>query len=168
MKAHRLLALLTAFLLVGMIWVLAEHVYSAYRIVPDQAIIVASSPPAIIDSGLLPAESSLALPTIEDLHAVIDRPIFSQSRRPVEIAEEVPEPLPAPELEVDLVGVVISRVERFAFVRSRQDNSIIKINEGANVAGWVAIGIGPEYVLFRQGDREQELRLSYKGSEGNG
>ncbi len=167
MKARRTLGLATSLLLAGVIWALAEHAYGIYRLTRDEAIVIAPLP-MMVDGGPLPAEPILALPTIEDLYAIIERPIFSQSRRPVEVIAEVPEPSPAPTLEIDLVGVVIWQTERFAFVRSKQDNSIIKINEGANVAGWVAIGIGPEHVLFRQGDREQELRLSYKSREDNG
>lgn len=168
MKSGQALGIVTSLLLSGVIWALVDHVSGAYRPTPDEDIVISSALPGTNDSGPLPAEPILALPLIEDVYAIIERPIFSQSRRPVEIIAEVPESSPAPTLEIDLVGVVIWQTERFAFVRSKQDNSIIKINEGANVAGWVAIGIGPEHVLFRQGDREQELRLSYKSRDDNG
>jgi hypothetical protein len=161
----RVFAGIASLFLAGAIWVLAEH---TYRLMQVEAVVPV--PPAAATAGNmpLPAEPALELPAPENFAAIVERPIFSQSRRPAEVAAEVQQAAPAPALELDLIGVVIWQKERVALVRSKRDNRVITVREGGSVAGWVAVGIGPENVLFRRGDHETRLRLAYNHRENNG
>lgn len=155
--------------LCGVIWILGERTYVKYREMQDEPTTIITLPAATVD-GMPPVEEKLAvkLPTLEDLNAIVERPMFSPSRRPVEGAVDISHPVSGAVLDLDLVGIVIWQAQRVALVRSKSDPTIIRIEVGANVAGWVAIGIEPEYVRFRNGKTEREVRLKYVDRDDNG
>jgi len=166
-KAHTF-QVAASLILIAAIWVLAGRVYRAYERlsgefsvpVPNQATAMAEQP--------LPEELNVATPTLEEFSAVIERPIFSPSRRPATLIAETPEAMAAPTLEVDLVGIVMWQSQRIALVRLKQDSRVIKVNQGADVAGWTAVAIEPSRVLFRRGDVEKEIRLMYNNNQIDG
>ena len=168
MRTGRLLGLGATTSLAAMIWLLGGRIYHEYRLTQTEVIVAVPPSDTVVRSVPLPPEPALAVPALEDLNAIADRPIFSQSRRPVQITEQASPTAPPPTLQIDLVGVVIWRAQRFALVRSQRDSTITRIGEGGKFEGWTAVGIGPERLLLRNGDNEQELRLSYKSPGSNG
>jgi hypothetical protein len=118
-------------------------------------------------SESLPPEVSLSFPSRATFSEVVARPIFSPTRRPAVAAAEAEAGTVSEVLNVDLVGVVIWPSQRLALVRTKESDSVQQVPEGGAVSGWTIVTIEPGRVVLRQGDSEQELRLTYKiGKEG--
>ena len=154
--------------LCGLIWVLGERAYREYREMQSDPTVVGVAPAAPVDS-LPPLEKvAVTLPALDELTATIERPMFSPSRRSLEVAAETVETASTVEVEFDLVGIVIWQGQRIALVRSDADPQIVRIEVGGNVAGWVAVGIEPDSVRFRNGKMEKEVHLKYAERDNNG
>jgi hypothetical protein len=168
MKAERVFKVVGSIALGGVIWILGEKTYRDYR--ESQAELVVGSATQAVAVENLPAAEGLtvALPSLEELTATIERPMFSQSRRPFEAAVDAEEPVLTSDFDVELLGIVIWQGRRIALVRSRTDSQVIRVEVGRKVAGWVAVGIEPESVRFRNGETEREVRLNYVNRENNG
>ena len=147
---------------------LAGHVYLTYeRISGDVSLSIPSQATATAEQPL-PDEPEVVVPSLEEFSAVIERPIFSQSRRPPPLAAETADVVAAPDLEIELLGIVLWKSQRIALVRLKEDSGIVKIRQGADVAGWTAIAIEPSHVLFQRGDVEKKATLKYKVGSGGG
>ncbi len=117
----------------------------------------------------LTAETQFLMPSIGAFRETIQRPIFSQSRRPPE-KEQVAEKTSAPNAELDLIvrGIVFSAAERIAFVSPKDNRSvsrstpILQLSEGAEYKGWTVAEIAPKEVTFRQNDRDVSLKLDFR------
>jgi hypothetical protein len=115
----------------------------------------------------LPLGPSLTTPGEDSFAAIIERPLFSPSRRPAEAA-----PAPAPEtvaaapaeasLDFVLVGTIVSGDERVALVETKGDGKIVQVRERGEVLGWTALLIEDGRVVFRRGRAEEELVLRYE------
>jgi hypothetical protein len=168
MTAGRIYKLVGSIALCAVIWILAEQTYRAYRETLAEPVLDGLSRGAPADS-LPPAEVlTVTLPPLEDLTETIERPMFSQSRRPAETATDPLGPAVTTDLDFELVGIVIWQGQRIALVRSSAESRIIRVEVGGNVAGWVAVGIEPESVLFRNGKMDREVRLKYINRDNNG
>ncbi len=168
MTAGQAYKALGAIALCGLIWILGERAYREYREMQSDPAVVDVAPAAPVES-LPPLEKvAVTLPALDELTATIERPMFSQSRRSFEAAVETVESTSAVEVEFDLVGIVIWQGQRIALVRSDADPQIVRIEVGGNVAGWVAVGIKPDSVLFRNGKMEKEVHLKYAEGDNNG
>jgi hypothetical protein len=116
----------------------------------------------------LTAETQFLMPSIGAFRETIQRPIFSQSRRPPE-KEQVAKGT-APKAEPDLIvrGIVFSAAERIAFVSPKDNRSvsrstpILQLSEGAEYKGWTVAEIAPKEVTFRQNDRDVSLKLDFR------
>jgi hypothetical protein len=167
MKAGRVYKAVGSIALCGVIWILGEKTYREYRETQAELVVGRTSPAGPAESLPPPEELTVTLPTLEELTATVERPMFSQSRRPFEAAIDAA-PVVNSDLDVDLVGIVIWQGQRIALVRSSADPQIIRVEVGGNVAGWVAVGIEPESVRFRNGETEREVRLKYVNRDNNG
>ena len=168
MKAGRVCKVLGSIALGGVIWILGEKTYRDYQESRAELVVGPAVDAAAVEN--LPATERLtvALPTLEELTATIERPMFSQSRRPFEVAVDTGEPVLTSDFDVELFGIVIWQGRRIALVRSSTDSQIIRIEVGGKIAGWIAVGIEPESVRFRNGETEREVRLNYVNQENNG
>ena len=168
MKAGRVGKVIGSIALCGVIWILGEGMYRDYH--ESQAELVVGHAAQAAAAESLPAAERLtvALPSLEELTATVERPMFSQSRRPFEATADGEEPVLTSDFDVDLLGIVIWQGRRIALVRSNTDSQIITVEVGGRVAGWVAVGIEPESVRFRNGETEREVRLNYVNQENNG
>jgi hypothetical protein len=168
MKAGRVCKVMGSIALCGVIWILGEKTYRDYY--ESQIELVVGNATQAVPAENLPAADRLtvALPSLEELTETVERPMFSQSRRPFEAALDAEEPVLTSDFDVDLLGIVIWQGRRIALVRSNADSQIITVEVGGNVAGWVAVGIEPESVRFRNGETEREVRLNYINQENNG
>ena len=92
--------------------------------------------------AVLPAQHSYAMAPVEDFTSILERPLFSPSRRPP--AEGVVATA-APELglQVTLVGVIISSEEQIAIVRLEDATSFARLSVGDNFQGWTLDSIEP-------------------------
>jgi hypothetical protein len=138
----------------------------------------AEAPAAASETPPAAADLALALPPPERFAVVVERPLFSPTRRPTppqaevaqgEVAPEEPPPEPeapaeaepAPVVDFTLTGVVTAGGERIALVERHEDGRTVQVTEGGEVNGWFAVLIDPDRAVFRNGAAEEELLLKY-------
>ncbi len=158
MIARRGSGWLAATLLLGVCLVLAAFVYDqARREAPGLAPPGGGGAPPL---AALPEEPNYAMAPLDDFSSILERPLFSPTRRP-------PAPgavaVAAPEsgLEVTLVGVIISSEEQIAIVRLKDASRFARLSVGDSFQGWTLYAIEPSRVTFRRGDREEHIELTY-------
>jgi len=113
-------------------------------------------------------------PEADELDVLVERPLFSPTRRPAE-SEPTPgaEPLPvepvAPPSPIDfeLIGIVIAGADRTVLIKSG-NGSTIEVRESEAYDGWTVVLIEAERVVFRRDLEEVELILNYAGSASPG
>jgi hypothetical protein len=128
--------------------------------VPQAASATLAAPPPAPDAPLPQPPGAFA--------AIVERPLFSPTRRPPAVApaaptpepEEAPAPAPPP-IGFTLAGVVISGGTRTALVQMQADGRLVQVPEGGDIDGWTAVTIDAQRAVFRRGDSQEELVLDY-------
>ncbi|MEZ5932001.1 MAG: hypothetical protein R3F54_08630 [Alphaproteobacteria bacterium] len=124
------------------------------------AVIAASSDATM--AARAPAEPPAAvLPSADLIDRIIDRPLFSASRRPALAAlEEVEAPLAMPEqaLELELIGTMLKDGAPIALLRHPHDG-LVRLRRGQEVGGWTITAIGEAGVSIDNGERSDMLTL---------
>ena len=113
-----------------------------------------TAPPA---AAALPEISNrFTLPPLASFAEVVERPLFSSSRRPTatETQQHVDQPLSA-----SLAGIVISASSSSIIVAHGDPPSLTRLKQGDELDGWSISAIEPNRVLFRRGSEEQQLKL---------
>jgi hypothetical protein len=105
----------------------------------------------------LPPDPVFTLPPAEDFAAIVERPVFSPSRRPLATAA----PVADQGGDFVLVGIVISDGKPFALVRPQPGAPPVRVDEGGVIAGWTAEAILADMIRFRRGEATIELDLAY-------
>jgi len=115
------------------------------------------SPTPVAGLTSLPAQRQ-AMPEQARFSAIVERPLFSTSRRPPAV-----EPVLAttPTLDVSLAGVVVSTRESFALVTPNAGGEPMRIKEGEAISGWTVTRIDADRILLRNEGTEAELRLDF-------
>jgi hypothetical protein len=180
MSRRRRATALLPLLLVGACAALGWKIYDDWSAASADAAAPTEAAAPAADAQPPPADAdlALALPPPERFAVIVERPLFSPTRRPAppaaaiaEAPEALPEePPPEPEageaepppaVDFTLVGVVIAGSERYALVERHEDGRVIQVPEGGDVAGWFAVLIDPDRAVFRNGAIEEELLLKY-------
>lgn len=105
----------------------------------------------------MPSQPILAMPDKASLAVIVERPVFSQTRRPSGgVAGEQ-----ATSTEFTLSGVVISATQRSALVQPDNGGIIQRLKEGEEIAGWTLVEIAPDRIIVRRGTVEAEVFLDY-------
>jgi general secretion pathway protein N len=96
------------------------------------------------------------LPPLASFAEVIERPLFSSSRRPTatETQQHVDQPLSA-----SLAGIVISASSSSVIVAHGDPPLLTRLKQGDELDGWSVSSIEPNRVLFRRGGEERQLKL---------
>lgn len=106
----------------------------------------------------LAATPTFTLAPLARFEELIERPLFSASRRPP--SEEAPKsPEAAPEAPLDLVlrGVVLTGNRRIALLQSEKgERKALRLLAGDSHAGWVLKAIEADNVTF---ERDEEIRV---------
>ncbi len=145
---------------------LGVRVHSAWRHLDDPveiATIEASADALQVDDDI-----QMAKPPAAALAAIVERPLFSPTRRPpqpppVQVAAPAPAPTPAPPTPIgfSLVGVALSDGKRVALVRRQEDGRVLSVPEGTEVLGWTVQRIESDSASFRRGASEEILVLQF-------
>jgi hypothetical protein len=146
--------------------VLAAKVYDEWRGLQEPVALETAAVPEGDTPASLPLGPSLTTPTEDSFAAIIERPLFSPSRRPAQAATtpapETVEAAPAETpLDFALVGTIVSGDERVALVETKGDGKVVQVRERGEVLGWTALLIEDGRVVFRRGRAEEELVLRY-------
>ncbi len=108
----------------------------------------------------LPAQPSYTMAPVEDFLAILERPLFSPTRRPP-VEGVVTVVVPEPELRVTLVGVIISSTEQIAIVKLADGARFARLSLGDSFEGWILDLIEPSSITFSRGDAEEIIELTY-------
>ena len=102
--------------------------------------------------------SRSTMPAKENFAVIVERPLFSPSRRPPAVSAAAA-PIPAPDFS--LFGVVISAGEPFALVKPSTGGDPVRITEGESMSGWTVARIEADRILVRHDAAERELLLDF-------
>ncbi|MPZ56881.1 MAG: hypothetical protein GEU91_10380 [Rhizobiales bacterium] len=103
------------------------------------------------------------LPSIEDLSATIERPLFIRSRRPPAAAPELVQTdtvtVPSEEAPADLTGIVNGPDKTYAILTSRATKETHHLQTGETIENWNIQEIGPHHIVLRRGTGSLRLEL---------
>ena len=166
MKSGRFSAAVPPLLLAVLCAVLGGRVYDEWQLSQQPVRIDEPSPAAAAPAPA--AEAPLVTPAAGAFAAIVERPLFSPTRRPPAAA---PPPAPAPEvvaaptplapMDFSLAGVVISGGTRSALVQMQADGRQVRVAEGGAIDGWTLVTVEPQRAVFRRDDSVQALVLDY-------
>ena len=116
-----------------------------------------------------PAEApvrSFVMPSMDELRATRERPLFSPRRRPDEqVVTQVDEPVvqEAPEsVPFDLTGVVIGEDRAVAILHNRDTQETVHLRQGETADVWSVAEIAQRHVVLRSEGKEVRLQLEPK------
>ncbi len=139
--------------------VLVAIIYDEIRRRPGASIADFAPADHSAAAPVLPADLAFAMPGEEAFVEALERPVFSPTRRAVRAPDSGMPALTS--ADFSLVGVVISPDERVALVKPRNGGELARLHEGDTLAGWLAVSIAPDRVVFRNGATEEEILLDY-------
>lgn len=132
----------------------------------DRAVLPASTSaggeslvaPAVLDP--------FTLRPIEAFSEIVDRPVFSPTRRPPAGEDSGPEVVDTTTaqrqaLDVTVVGI-ITGPRKLALLRSASGDRLLPLAEGDDLYGWTLTGIEPFRLVFRREDDEQMVEIEYR------
>jgi type II secretory pathway component PulC len=155
MPRHRIQTLFT-WLMVAACLLLSWTIQRGLTALPSSR----AAAPEIVSKAALAADStaplSVVIPDRDSLAVIVERPVFSESRRPTRSDEG-----PAPTLEFTLVGIVISDRERSAIVQPPHGRTVQRLAKGDQVGGWILVDIAPDHIVVRHDTTEVEMPLDY-------
>ena len=157
MRRHRrsvMLAWLLGVALLALVWVIygqASELLLNDR--SDSGSTAMPDPPAPVSSAAF-----LAMPSKESLGVIVERPVFSETRRP----SGNPGGTQVTPGDIRLAGVVISASERSALIQHGDNGIIQRLTEGGDIGGWMLTEITFDRIKIRRGPVEAEMLLDYK------
>jgi Type II secretion system protein C len=149
------LVILLALVCILLAWMIYQEIaenppVQATALSGDLAALGAPSPAA--------SEASFSMPGRESLAVILERPLFTQTRRPSSVAGG--DPL-AGSVDLTLSGVVISGGERSALIRRGNAEIVERLKQGEDIAGWTLVEIAADRVIVRRDAIETEILLDY-------
>ena len=119
------------------------------RIQPDQV-------PALEE---LPPELQFTMAAIEDFESVLERPLFSPSRRP---AEEGAAPNVEQEFDYTLKGVLIDIEARIALLYHKGGAGTVRQAEGTMIDGWLLKEVEADFIVVERNGEEEIVELLFQ------
>jgi hypothetical protein len=105
----------------------------------------------------LPPVPPFALPPLATLGEVLQRPLFSESRRPAPPAAQAPAQVNRELDGLALLGTMINANGRHALIQA--DGGTERLHEGEVWGGWTVEAIQPDRVVFSRGGEHDEVRV---------
>lgn len=110
----------------------------------------------------LPTQPAFSMPPLESFSQIIDRPLFSVSRRPEEAVEVAPKAAQQGRAQAHgfiVKGIIIAENTRVALILRKGAKSMMQIAEGQVIDGWTVATILPDRVVFRRGNVSNEVKI---------
>ena len=98
-------------------------------------------------------QAGFAMSPLGAYAAVLERPLFSRTRRPAAQAGLLPA-----SSSFTLVAIVISGDDRHALLASGQPAKTVRVTAGEDVGGWTVESILADRVIVRHGDQREEVK----------
>ena len=111
--------------------------------------------------------TALQIPPVVAYHEVVERPLFTSSRRPPEEPEETVESVRSVQLagKWKVTGIVVAGDDSFAHVEGIRDRKTVRLKNGALLDGWKLEEIAPNQIVFSSGTDRVALRLHEEKEE---
>jgi hypothetical protein len=103
----------------------------------------------------------MVTPSLDLLEDIVGRPLFSASRRPVELVIEdqvEAAAVPTQNLSLELVGTMLSGSSRVVLLKHPTEG-LLRLRKGQTVEGWEIGEIDHNLVELRNGDEVEQLKL---------
>ena len=112
------------------------------------------------------ATTSLQIPPVIAYREVVERPLFSDSRRPVQQATKSTESVRAVQLAAKwkVTGIVVAGDSSFVHVEGIRDHKTVRLKAGMPLDGWKLELIAPDYIEFSAAGESVTLTL-YEGKD---
>lgn len=111
-------------------------------------------------------QTSIEFPPVDRYSEFIERPLFSNTRRPFQSSDKVPlgqGDIIASNSDLELSGITLSETYKLALIRTKRDNAQHRVGEGEELRGWTLEEVQAEKVVMQNGAQTQELLLIRKG-----
>jgi hypothetical protein len=95
-------------------------------------------------------------PPVSSFSEVVQRPLFSATRRPGLAADQSGQAWSS----FVLRGVIVTPITREALLLHNKQTVLVSLREGEALDGWIAETILPDRVVFRNGTEEHDLKLA--------
>lgn len=128
---------------------------------PRDSVEIATVKPAKVKTieGLA-AELKFAMPPIGSYDAILDRPIFSATRRG-NSAVIAPTVVVSRQLELKLQGTTITDTDKHALLQPKDGGEPLQLREGEDYQGWTLARVKNSMVVFRRGGAEERLEMDF-------
>lgn len=113
------------------------------------------SKPALVQRAQ--ANDDFSLAPLSSFDAILKRPIFSSSRR----AQQGSAVVVSQELGMTLTGIITSASEKFVILAPQEGGQSVRLREGEDYRGWTLTQVEQHKVVFRRGNKEEQLELIY-------
>lgn len=125
---------------------------------------IGEAPPSVIgDREVEMALPRYELPPFDSFAELVERPLFSSTRRPVAASAAPAQVAASPQgLDITLKGVIVADDSKVAIIEPRNAAKPVRLNKGQSYQGWTLSEVDAEGVIFRQGTRAQILELDHK------
>lgn len=137
-------------------WLLVSDLLALGGIGPIPPVQEASQAPAD-PARVQESEPGWVERALEDFSEILERPVFTASRRPPERREQAGEP--AQPLSVVISGILITPESRMALMSPVKDQKARRLRVGDTIQGWRVVGIEQRRVIIRRGSVERVLDL---------
>ena len=141
---------------IGLAWVIYQQLEASAP--PNRPAVETADVLGVPD---LPPLSEFSMAPLITFSAVLDRPVFSRSRRPPAVDVAVVSSKVSNVLDLTLKGIIYSEGERIALFAPKDSKDVLRLTEGSSYQGWELFVVEPSRVRFRRGDREEALALVF-------
>ncbi len=141
----------------GLGWLAYERHSAPPAELPQWEAARSEAPDAAANPGFRP----FRMPPQQTFSELVERPPFSQSRRPAEV-KAVRQTRQAPvrkELRFSLIGVILQPDKQYALVRQAGKKDILRLGRGEKIDGWQVDSILPDRLVLSYADDVVELEL---------
>lgn len=119
----------------------------------------AQAPGAVLNQEV-PIASSYTMPAANNFLEIVARPLFTSNRKPTAQQELTIETMSS-ELDIRLIGVIVSAGIPIAIVAPRGSKSFARLTLGDRFQGWTVAQIEPQRVTFRRDKAVEWIELNY-------
>ncbi len=113
------------------------------------------------DAAATPGFRPFRMPPQQTFSELVERPPFSQSRRPPEVktVSETRQARVRKELKFSLIGVILQPDKQYALVRQSGKKEILRLARGQKIDGWQVDSILPDRLVLSYAGDVVELEL---------
>lgn len=135
--------------------------YDRYTTPPEDLSLHEAAAAVAPASGAAPSFKPFRMPPQQSFTELVERPPFTQSRRPPTVAVRTAAKVEAPrrDLKLTLIGVILHADKQVALVQKPGRQEILRLARGEKVDGWQVEGILPDRVVLSQSKNVVELEL---------